>query len=283
MPLGDFLVTAYNLSLAASENGTLTAPDTTNQIALRLGNSGTILGEVVRADGVTPVSGEDILIEFTSQSSNPGRAVYHTGDDGKFQFNNVPVGPVHLSSAAPDFGGLINLFVTLTNNGDILDLGIIPYDEILPEVVMINPTNGTIGVPITNSIYLLFNKALDTNTINLGGFLLNSTNGAVPTTVSILADTNGVFDLVDITPKSPLHSLQTYQVVVLAGDLVGALGSFDRHRSQRSRWTPARDAIRLFISSRRTIPRRNCSRCSRRTTPFKLIRVQYRASSSTNR
>jgi hypothetical protein len=115
--------------------------------------------------------------------------------------------------------------VTLTNNGQILNLGLVPYDETLPEVDLVTPTNGTAGVPITNSVYLYFNKALNTNTVNAGGFLIIGTNGTVASAATPLADTNGDLSIVEITPKAPLQSLETYQVVVLAGDLFGAGGS----------------------------------------------------------
>ncbi len=224
VPLGSFLITAYNLSLAASENGLLNTAGQTNQVTLRLGNSGTVVGQVVRADGFTPVADEDILIQFTSQSSNPGRAVYFTGPDGTFEFDNVPVGMIQVSSAAPDFGGIINFSTALTTNGQVLDLGVIPYDETYPEVVQVSPTNTSVQVPITNAVDLVFSKALDTNSVNATGIFIQGTNGTVTSTVTLLPDTNGVLRLVRVKPNAPLKSLQTYSVIVLAGNLSGPTG-----------------------------------------------------------
>ena len=113
VPMGPFLITAAKQSLSASANGAITTAGETNQVTLRLGDSGSILGEVVRADGVTPVAGVDLAIDYSSQSANAGRAVFHTGVDGMFRFDNVPLGSVHVGAAAPDFGGIINFTTAL--------------------------------------------------------------------------------------------------------------------------------------------------------------------------
>ena len=63
VPQGGYLLTATSLSLAASLNGTLTAGDLTNSVTLKLGASGTLTGTIVRADGVTPVAGVEVVIQ----------------------------------------------------------------------------------------------------------------------------------------------------------------------------------------------------------------------------
>lgn len=224
VPIGPFLITAASASLAASENGTITTADETNQVTLRLGASGSLLGVVVRADGVTPVAGVDVAIDYKSQSQNAGRAVFFTGLDGAFRFDNVPIGAIHVTSAAPDFGGIIDFATALTTNGEVLNLGAIPFDEDLPAVVQVNPTNTTVGVPITNVVDLLFNEALETNSIDPSGIFIRGTNGNVTSTVTLLPDTNGVLRRVRIQPVKPLQSQQVYTVIVLSGDLPGPTG-----------------------------------------------------------
>ncbi len=224
VPLGPYLVGAVSVALAASQSGTLVTNRQTNQVTLQLGGSGTILGEVVRADGVTPVASEAILIQFNSQSRNPGRTVYYTGADGKFQFDNVPLGIIQVSSAATNFDGIINFTTELATNGEILNLGIIPYDETDPMVVQVSPTNTAIGVPIAVSVELVFSKALASNSVSPTGIFIEATNGAVDATVTLLPDTNGVLDIVRITPTQPLQSLATYSTIVISGDLLGADG-----------------------------------------------------------
>jgi hypothetical protein len=222
--LGGYLVTAVSVSLAGSQNGVLETNRQTNQITVQLGGSGTILGELVRADGVTPVGEETVVIRYNSQSSNPGRNAAVTGPDGRFQFNNVPLGAVEVSSAATNFDGLINFTTQLTNNGQVLNLGLIPYDETYPQVVQVTPTNTQIGVPIATSVELFFNKALDSNSISPTGIFIVGTNGVIASTVTLLPDTNGVMSIVSLLPAAPLQSLETYSVIVLAGTLEGATG-----------------------------------------------------------
>jgi len=224
VPLGSFLVTAASKSLAAAENGTVTAAGQTNVVALRLGASGSLLGAVVRADGMTPVPGVVVAIAYTSQSLNAGRAAYLTDTDGGFHFDNVPVGSILVQAADPSFNGIINFTVALTNNGQVLNLGLVPFDETFPQVVQINPTNDEFGVPITNSVVLQFNKPLDPASIDASGIFIVGTNGNVNSAVKLLPDTNGELTIVRIQPVLPLQSLQVYDVFVLSGDLPGPTG-----------------------------------------------------------
>jgi hypothetical protein len=223
--LGQFLITAASQSLGASENGKLTFPGETNNLTLRLGASGSLLGIIVRADGITPVEGVDLALDFTSQSANAGKAVFHTGPDGAFHFSNLPVGLINVSAADPDFDGIIDFTTAITTNGQVLDLGKVPFDEVLPQVVQVTPPDTTLEVPITNSVLLLFNKELDTNTVNPGGIFIRGTNGIVDSAVTLLPDTNGVRRLVRIQPVKPLQSKNVYSVFVLSGDLFGATGN----------------------------------------------------------
>jgi hypothetical protein len=224
LPLGPYNITAASLALAASQSGSLTNANQANVVTLRLGSSGTIIGELVRADGVTPVGNEDILIQYGSQSSNPGRDVFYTGTNGMFVFSNVPIGQIEVSSAAPDFDGIINFTTLLSSNGQVLNLGLVPFDETYPAVSQVTPSNGTIGVSISNSVLLLFTKALASNSINNSGIFIQGTNGIVTSTVTLQTDTNGMMDLVRVTPNAPLQSLATYSVIVLAGELIGSTG-----------------------------------------------------------
>ncbi len=225
VPLGPFLVTAASQSLAASENGSITSPGETNVVALQLGASGSLLGRVVRADGITPVGGVDVAIDYMAQSANAGRAVFRTAADGMFRFDNIPVGAIHVASAAPAFGGIIDFNTALTTNGQARDLGDIPFDEDLPSVVQVTPPDTAIEVPINTVVQLLFSEALDTNSIHSSGIFIRGTNGAtVDATLSLVPDTNGVQRIVEIAPVAPLHSKQSYEVIVLAGDLPGPTG-----------------------------------------------------------
>ena len=227
VPLGGFRVTATSVSLGAALNSAISASGQTNDVSLQLGASGTVVGALVRADGVTPVAGMNILLLYASQSPNPGRAAAVSGTNGAFEFDNVPVGSLEVSAAAPAFDGIIDFFTSLANNGQTLDLGLVPFDETPLEVAQVAPPDTTIGVPITNTVQLLFNKALAAGSIQTNGIFIQGANGIVASTLTLLADTNGVKRVVQITPLAPLTSLSTYAVVALSGDLPGPDGGLE--------------------------------------------------------
>ena len=94
----------------------------------------------------------------------------------------------------------------------------VPFDETDLQVAGVIPANTTIGVPITNTVEVLFNKPLATNSVTAGGIFIEGTNGIVNSTVSLGADTNGVRRVVTIVPVASLTSLSTYTVVVLSDE-----------------------------------------------------------------
>ncbi len=228
VPVGPYRLTAESISLAASINDAIPGPGVTNTDKLTLGASGTIKGYALRPDDVTPVTNVAVVITYASQSANPGIAFYYTTTNGYFEFDDVPVGAVHLSSADVATGGIISTNVVLASNGEVMNLGNVLYNETIPAVVQVTPANNAIGVPITNIAELVFNQAMDPATIQTNGIFIEGTNGVIDSTVILLSDSNGVQRIVDIVPTHPLQSLSTYEVVVLSGQLSlpnGTIGS----------------------------------------------------------
>ena len=224
VPVGRYRLTAASQSLAASTNGTISLAGQTNNLAMQLGASGTVLGRLVRADRVTPVGDQDVVLTYASQSANPGIAFLHVGAAGRFEFDHIPVGAIHVSCVAAAFGGIIDFDTALTANNQTNNLGDVVFDEDLPQVVQVMPADTATGVSITNIVELIFNEALRTNSVRADGIFIRDTNGVVAADVRLLADTNGVARIVDILPSQPLRSLRNYQVIVLSGDLLGATG-----------------------------------------------------------
>lgn len=222
---GSYRVTAASQSLAAGTNGVISAPGQIREHTLRLGDSGSLRGRIVRADGVTPVSGEDVVIEYDSQSENPGRAFFRTASDGQFEFPGIPTGQVYLTSFAPRISGIIDRQVTIGTNGQVVDLGNIPYDEEQPSVVQVKPQDTAVNVPITTAIDLTFSEALRSNSIFAGGIFIRSSTGLVASAVNLLPDTNNIYRIVRVTPTAPLISERTYEVVVLSGNMLGPGGN----------------------------------------------------------
>ncbi|MBI1176201.1 hypothetical protein GC207_02040, partial [bacterium] len=226
VPVGNYIVTASNISLAAAQNGNISVSGEMDDLTLRLGDSGSIIGTVVRADGTTPVAGVDVVIIFDSQSANPGRAFFRTDAVGAFHFDNIPVGDFDLQAVAPEFGGLIKQSAALAANGETLDLGTLVFDEDFPTVVYVSPPDTAIDIPITTPVDLLFSEALDAGTITTNGVFIRSvaTGVRVPATVELL-EPNSVPRLIRITPDEQLVSEQIYEVVAIAGDLLNSTGN----------------------------------------------------------
>lgn len=224
VPVGGYRVSAQQLSLAGSISGNIDHHQEKDVVTLRLGDSGTVRGRLVRADGETPVDGVDLAMLYASQSTNPGRAVAHTDAQGGFVFQQIPLGKFHLTTAVPSLGGLLELDGQLSSNGQNLDLGIVLLDEDFPSVSLITPPSGATGVSTTNTIEISFSEAIDPASVQAVGIYLRSNKGTVPTTLSLNADGLGIRRVVRMKPLSPLASLQSYDVIIVAGDIVGGSG-----------------------------------------------------------
>ena len=225
VPVGAYRLVASSISLAGSVSGTIAGAGETDSATIRLGDSGIILGRLVRADGATGVGGMDVLVTYASQSANPGRAFVRTDGNGRFRLENIPVGRFQLEVAAPSFGGLIRTGGVLASNQQQLDLGSLRFDEDFPVVSSMTPADTSLGVPTTTEIVLEFSEAMAASTLDPRGiFVRVAATGERVTTTLELVETNGVPRLVRILPERPLVSEQLYEVIALAGDLLNATG-----------------------------------------------------------
>ncbi|MDH7501179.1 MAG: Ig-like domain-containing protein, partial [Verrucomicrobiota bacterium] len=226
VPVGPYRVIAASVSLAASLVGSIGEGGEVDELTMRLGDSGSIMGRLVRADGVTPVEGVEVLLSYASQTANPGRAFVRSDHVGGFVFTNIPLGRFQLEAVAPAFGGLIKYSGELTANGQVLDLGALLFDEDFPVVVAVRPPNSAAQVPATTVVELEFSEALEASSVNSEGLFLRNvaTGQRVKATLSLLAD-NGVHRLVRLAPTVALASEQVYEVVVVAGDVLSPSGA----------------------------------------------------------
>ncbi len=177
---------------------------------------------------------------FDTQTEFPANTTYEVdvldpssglrGRNFVAMFDGVPLGTYTITSSGPLTGGNASGLATISYNAQTVQLveptlGNLRFDEDLPSVVQVTPADATLRVPITHDVELLFNEALDSNSLDPSGIFILGTNGIVSSTLTLLPDTNGVMRLVRIQPKAPLQSLQVYEAVVLAGDVPGPNGS----------------------------------------------------------
>ncbi|HYG24635.1 MAG TPA: Ig-like domain-containing protein [Verrucomicrobiae bacterium] len=250
VPAGEYRISAASVSLAGSVMGSITNHGQIDEVSLRLGASGIIVGRLLRADGLTPVSNVDVLVTYQSQSVNPGRAFVRSLPNGNFAFTNIPVGAFELEAVAPAFGGLIRRSGAISANGQITSMGDLLFDEDFPRVVMVTPEDTLDEVPTTTLVRLEFSEALAANTVNTNGIYLRSVGSGLKVAAALqVLQTNGVPRIVLLDPMAPLQSEQIYELVVIAGDLLnaggGVIGSGPQDLVGRSMLTP-------FVSRFRT-------------------------------
>jgi hypothetical protein len=225
--LGIFRLTAEHVALSGTTNGTIAQAGQTNTVNVRLGASGVVIGRLVRADGTTVVPTNDVLILFGSQSSVAGNAVTRTDMSGRFGFTNVPIGNVRVEATALRFFGLAKASGTLAANGQVLDLGDVLLDEDLPQVVGLNPENGASGVSTLTSVDVLYSEPMLASTVNgnTNAIYLKTGTNILSSIVALTNHMDGKPRIIRLTPRQPLKSITTYDLVVINGERRNAAGT----------------------------------------------------------
>jgi phage baseplate assembly protein gpV len=228
VPVGPLKLAAFFQTQGAQAAVELASPGQKLSQNLILSASGTVEGRIVRADRVTPAAGADVVISFTSASSAIGGIVARTDADGRFSFNPVAVGPFSLEASLVAANGLARFAGALAANGEVFETGDLVLDEAFPTVVATVPEAGNDSVDINLPVEILFSEALDPATVLTSGIYLRPAGGgaAVPASLQLVAP-SGESDLrlVRLLPTAPLASSTTYQLLVIDGDLINALGT----------------------------------------------------------
>ena len=223
IPLGDFRLNARDGALAASESATISQDGEVVNRDLILSPSGTVVGRLLRADG-TPAAEIDVVLGFTAPSGLLGISVARTNELGEFEHLTVPVGPFELDAAGILFSGIFNAEYVLTSNGETLDVGDLTLDEANPFVIDAVPFPGADDVPIDTTVVITMSEAIDPASVDPSGIYIRGEQGQVPATVALAADGNGIFSIIEITPNAPLASEQSYEAVIVAGEIQSPTG-----------------------------------------------------------
>ncbi|MEX0326383.1 MAG: Ig-like domain-containing protein, partial [Puniceicoccaceae bacterium] len=229
LPVGSVNLRAVSQSLGANADASITFPGEVVNQDLILSSSGTVSGRILRADTTTPAEGTDILITFQSQSGLPGRLTARADANGLFSLEPVPVVDFNAEFILTAEGGLARLSDSITTNGEILDLGDIILDEDFPAVLSVDPEDTADDVDINTAVELVFSEGLDPESLFPDGLLLQTADEGTPVSsnLQLLPDQGGdptVLNRILITPDAPLESETTYQVVVVDGNLLNAVG-----------------------------------------------------------
>ncbi len=96
VPVGPYRLTAASVSLAASHAGEIAAGGQVDEVTLRLGDSGAIVGRLVRADRVTAVEGAEVLLSYARQ-------ILHVSDEARARLMEPEVGGIVRLGTPEDF------------------------------------------------------------------------------------------------------------------------------------------------------------------------------------
>ena len=218
IPTGSFsLIASHTLrTTGASQNGYLQNEGQAASVNLVLGPVASVKATVLLADGVTPSRGGGIRI-----STSTGRTLTGITDtNGQYIFSNLPA-PCTISLYVEDIAGIgIGRAIgVLDHNGQLLDLGTIILDDKPIYVTSVDPAVGSVNVPITQAMRVLFSEPADPATLTSANIYLAQGTGKVAGTLQIDADYRGVV----FTPTLQLKGFTLYTMVV-SGAVVDKVG-----------------------------------------------------------
>jgi hypothetical protein len=190
---GPYTATLTTTNGGISLYGTATGELGDGEVAefkIRLQDSGTIVGRVLRADGITPAYGSNV----TLQLPGGGKTTSHAQPDGSFQFRGVVLGSISVSVADPVTAGVARATATIAANGEVVDLGTLTLDDAAVAVVNTSPADGALGIPVSQPVQVTFSDSLaNTNGVRV-------LNGAVAVGLAAALSTDG--RVVTLTPNS---------------------------------------------------------------------------------
>jgi len=225
------------------QNGTITlfgstsasvVPGQTADITVQVQPSGSVIGTVLRSDGVTPAAGANVTLAL----DRGGSVVVQAQTDGTFTANGLPLGGFTARINDPVTTGQALLQgQNIASNGQTIDLGSIVLNDTPMAVVSIDPADGSTGVPVNQSIKIAFTDPLQSlfgisftsngHGIGFAGTL--STDGKLATFTGPLPDSaqivvtvsTSVSDIFGRHPTQPTTA--TFQTVDLTPPSVGTV------------------------------------------------------------
>jgi hypothetical protein len=199
-------------------HGTATAvvlPSQAAAVDVRLQDSATVTGTVVRSNGTTPAIGADAILKLT-----PGllQIPVQVQADGRFVASGVPLGAFTLSVKDPFTGGVALVTGRATTvNGETVDLGTLVLDDTPLTVSAVDPADGSIGVAVTRAVIVTLSDPLQ----SAAGVSVTNGTSALGTTAAL---SNGGLTLT-LTPtglgKWPDAAELTVTISTSATDIYG--------------------------------------------------------------
>lgn len=156
-------------TLYGTASGTI-LPNQNATLNIEVQPSGTVSGVVLRPDGQMPAVGANVVIQLLSG----GSITLQAQNDGSFDAVGVPLGNFTVQISDPVSGGLAAVLgLSISSNGQPVNLGTITLDGNALSVVNTNPTDGATGIGVNQALTVTFSEALS----NTGGiYVANGTS-----------------------------------------------------------------------------------------------------------
>ncbi|HEY0730158.1 MAG TPA: carboxypeptidase regulatory-like domain-containing protein, partial [Pyrinomonadaceae bacterium] len=212
VPAGNFSLrlTVPGRVAVGSASGTALAGQTTN-VTLQLEDAGTVTGRVHAADGSTPVQGASVSVTLNRPSGQVSFFT-HTGAQGIWTLNNVPLGTLDIKVTDEVSGGVARARnVVLATNGQVVDVGTMLLDSTPISVLSVEPANGAVSVPTNGTVVTItFSEPAEASSVTSGTVQLQLNNSNVSVTRSLSSDGR----VVTLTPNNRLTESAVYKVFV---------------------------------------------------------------------
>ncbi|MFB3903054.1 MAG: LamG-like jellyroll fold domain-containing protein [Acidobacteriota bacterium] len=221
VPAGPFSLklTVPNRTTVGAAAATLAA-DQILSIPLTLEPAGSVTGKVVRPDGTTPAVGADVTVRVARPSGGAVAFTSHTDSAGIYRLDQVLLGSVEIWVEFAESRGLAAMSgLSLSANGELLQVPLLVLDEEPIAVESVSPANGSLGVPRSTAVTVTFTEPARPATVNESSFKL--LNGATQVEAAITLAPEGL--AATLTPVQVLADNATFTVVVTTEvtDMVG--------------------------------------------------------------
>lgn len=161
------------VTLFGTTTATVTA-DAETSVTVRLQDCGSARGRVLRADGLTPAYGADVIFE---RAAPYYRFTVQTNAQGDFVARGVPLGPVSARVVDRVTGGVVFLPPrSLDTNGAEIDYGTVTLDDAAPRPAFIAPSGGTVSAGFVVPVEIDLGE--DVAGLDLLAFRVTYTNGS---------------------------------------------------------------------------------------------------------
>lgn len=194
--------------LGGSASGTLARDGETVTIDLSYQASGTVTGQIIAPDGVTPSSGAILTLRVGNVT-----LTITADNEGQFTVESIPLSTVSLEAIEAFGRGVAYRTQPLAMNGQVIDFGSIVLDNAPIRIVDVQPVDGAVNVNVGAPLSVTFDEPADPQTINSTTVRLFEGNTALGLARTLSTDGKGL----TIAPAQVLKGSTRYTLLITTG------------------------------------------------------------------